>query len=150
MLLATRFRPSFNGVTCSFRCGVRGMTKPEMTIDEGLELIKRSFEQVCAQSTFENKVAQHARELWKLLVEKLGEAKAKKLMRRVMGNEKPGRPSTPLDDALKLILAGSIIKYAHESDEKIAKRILASKPCYVRYKSGRFGSGGRRRGGSCQ
>lgn len=117
------------------------MARREMTIDEKLRLVQRAADQHDAQFLFEYDVETSARKYWKLLTEKVGgNLKARAIMRRVMGDDKPGRPSTPLDDTMNMmILPGYIIKFAHELDEKIAKRILASKQRYVRYKSGRFG-----------
>jgi hypothetical protein len=105
------------------------MTRPEMTIDKGLKLIRNSAERASAQSAYDNEVEVYARKLWKLLVEKAGEPKAKDIMRRVMGGKKPGRPGTPQEDMMSFIIPAYILKNAHESDEKIARRLLESDYC---------------------
>lgn len=91
-----------------------------------------------AKLVFEYEVDESARKLWELLVQKVGKPKAKDIMRRIMGDEKPG-PKKPLEGLLSSIIQGCISKNARESDEKIAKRILARKLCYVQYQSGDFG-----------
>lgn len=113
------------------------MTRPQMTVGESLKLIGSSLERSTAQFAFEYAVAQFARKLWKLLVNKVGEPKAKETMRRVMGDKQPGRPSTPQEDMLSIVVPVYILKNAHESDEKIARRILESGYC-VLYKRGMF------------
>ena len=115
------------------------MTRPKMTVDDGLKLLERSSERAAAQFAFEYKTGVYARQFWKLLVEKLGEPKAKSMMRDVMGDKKPGRPSTPQEYMLSIIIPGHILKNAHEFDEKIARRILEAKQDYVRFKSGGLG-----------
>lgn len=110
-----------------------------MTVNTGLKLINHSLGRDAAQAAFEYKTSESARRLWKLLVEKVGEPKAKHIMRSVMGEKKPGRPSTPQEFMLSIIVPAYIFESAHESDEKIARRILESKQYYVRYRSGRLG-----------
>jgi hypothetical protein len=78
-----------------------------------------------------------ADKFWKLLVKKVGNGQAKHIMDIVMRNKKDGRPGD-------LALWGSIFRYIylwgqHESDEKIARRFLESKPYYVECESGLFG-----------
>jgi hypothetical protein len=74
-----------------------------------------------------------AAELWKRLVKDVGERQAKDIMHSVMGNKKTGRRGGLLMDTLIL---NSISMWPGESDEKIAKRIVESSPCRVRYESG--------------
>jgi len=91
-----------------------------------------------AMDCFETEVEQTATKLWALMVQKVGKTKAKEIMWRVMDNKKPG-PRNPEERLLNFIIEGEISKNAHESDEKIAKRILARKLCFVRYGSGAIG-----------
>jgi hypothetical protein len=90
---------------------------------------------------FEIEVEQTARKLWALIVQKVGKARAKNIMRRVMDDGKPG-PRNPQEGLLNSIIEACISNNANESDEKIAKRILARKLCFVRYQSGAIGIAG--------
>jgi hypothetical protein len=90
------------------------------------------------QFQFEVEVEQSAHRLWKLLVAKVGQSKAKRVMLGVMGDKKPGPQNKP-ERRLNELIQGCISRYARESDEKIAKRILARKLHYVRYESGGIG-----------
>jgi hypothetical protein len=87
---------------------------------------------------FDTEAEEYASKFWKLLVEKVGEFKAKSIMLTLMGDEKPG-PKNPKERLLNDIIRSCLHQNGGESDEKIAKRILARKPCWVRYDSGHWG-----------
>jgi hypothetical protein len=87
---------------------------------------------------FELEVEDCARNFWERLLEKIGERKAKSMMLRLMGKKKPG-PKNAEEGLLNKIIEGHLRTHGQESDEKIAKRILARKPCWVRYQSGDLG-----------
>jgi hypothetical protein len=87
---------------------------------------------------FDYEAEEYASKFWKLLVEKAGELKAKSIMLALMGDKKPG-PKSPKERLLNDIIRGCLHQNGGESDEKIAKRILARKPCWVRYQSGHWG-----------
>jgi hypothetical protein len=88
---------------------------------------------------FEWEVEKSAEKLWYLLVKKVGERKAKLIMRRVMGDGKLGRPKKPEERLLRSVIDRFIHTNARESDEKIAKRILGVGLAYVWYRSGAIG-----------
>jgi hypothetical protein len=73
---------------------------------------------------------------WKQLVEAVGEPQAKQIMQFVMGEKKIGRSG---DRMIILIYCYIRAWGLEESDEKIAKRIIESKPYYVKCASGQCG-----------
>jgi len=73
---------------------------------------------------------------WKQLVEAVGEPQAKQIMQFVMGEKKIGRSG---DRMIILIYCYIRAWGLEESDEKIAKRIIESKPYYVKCASGQDG-----------
>ena len=73
---------------------------------------------------------------WKQLVEAVGEPQAKQIMQFVMGEKKIGRSG---DRMIILIYCYIRARGLEESDEKIAKRIIESKPYYVKCASGQCG-----------
>jgi hypothetical protein len=77
-----------------------------------------------------------AEAFWKELVEAVGEFQAKQIMQSVMGEKKTGRSGDPMT---MLVYASISIWGLVESDEKIAKRIIESKPHYVESASGKSG-----------
>ena len=80
-----------------------------------------------------NKAKDHAVQLWKLLVEKLGARLAKKIMNEIMGDKKPGPRQTDEQKALNKFIRDRIsASDSDQSDEQIAKRILAIEPQYLR------------------
>jgi hypothetical protein len=74
--------------------------------------------------------------LWKKLVKAVGGRQAKQIMHFVMDEKKGGRPGDPM-----LVLIYCYIRACgpNESDEKIAKSIIKSKPYYVKCESGECG-----------
>jgi hypothetical protein len=65
---------------------------------------------------------------WKLFVKKLGERKAKEIMRELMGDKAPGPRRSHEDKALINLIRNCIRDGGpNQSDKKIAKRILESK-----------------------
>jgi hypothetical protein len=76
-------------------------------------------------------------EMWKLSVKKVGKHQAKEIMRQIMGDKKPGPSKADEDDALDDYICAYISHCGpKQSDEKIAKRLLKSKPYYVQWKAG--------------
>jgi hypothetical protein len=75
-----------------------------------------------------------AQQFWKTLVEKVGESKAKNILHEVMLEERSGRPE---DYVLIGFLYIHIFSFGlDESDEKVAKRIIESRPDQVFFASG--------------
>jgi len=83
-----------------------------------------------------SKALTFATEFWKRLVKAVGERQAKDIMHLVMDNKKMGRRG---DLPMFILIFSSIVMWPDESDEKIAKRIVESTPCCVRYESGAVG-----------
>jgi hypothetical protein len=80
---------------------------------------------------------EYANNLWKLLVRNVGEPEARNIMRRVMGEKKPGRPKTDRDVAMIVFIYGYIIRSGlSQTDGRIANDIHKSSPCYLQYESG--------------
>ena len=79
----------------------------------------------------------YASALWKLLVRNVGEPDARSILRHVMGEKKPGRPTTDRDVALSMFFYAYIRHWGlKETVGKIATRIYQSSPYYLKYKSG--------------
>jgi hypothetical protein len=84
------------------------------------------------------KSAEIARELWKRLVNNVGQPDARKIMHHVMGDKKPGRRKTDENEAL-LYFIYSYIRRTGLTDAKIARLISESNPRHVQYESGLIG-----------
>ena len=75
-----------------------------------------------------------AQQFWKELVEKVGEFRARDILRGVMLEDEPGRPK---DHILSSFIYVHIRLFGlEESDERIAKRIVESRPEEVWFESG--------------
>jgi hypothetical protein len=74
--------------------------------------------------------------LWEKLAKAVGEREAKQIMHFVMGEKKKGRRTDPM---FYLIYIYIRVWGLDESDEKIAKRIIESKPYYLKCASGECG-----------
>lgn len=81
----------------------------------------------------ELEVLNEADAFWKYLVETVGKPRAKQIMQFVMGEKKTGRSG---DLMLPLISNYIHVWGLEESDEKIAKRIIESKPYYAKCAKG--------------
>lgn len=78
--------------------------------------------------------------LWEKLVAKVGKSTAKNIMRRVMGDNKLGRPETAETEALMFFIYAHVLNFGrHQSHREIARRIFESKPHYVQCESGAIG-----------
>ena len=91
-----------------------------------------------AQLKFQREVQEQATRLWKALVTADGRSKAKDMMRRIMGDKKPGPPGTNESLALKRN-CGRLPFFTmveNGSDREIAKHIFESDPYYVQRESG--------------
>jgi hypothetical protein len=77
------------------------------------------------QAEMVNRTKLLAGELWKRLVKNVGERQAKLIMREIMGGKQPGPRNEHLINFIR-----DFIRYCgpNHSDEKIAKRLLKSKP----------------------
>lgn len=109
------------------------MTGPEKNSEEYSERLKSRSE----RADLWNKSEGYARRFYELLVTKVGEPKAKEIMRHVMGGKKPGPPMTDDDIALKMLIYTYLLHWGEDqTNAKIAKRIIESKPRYLELKSG--------------
>jgi hypothetical protein len=84
----------------------------------------------------ELKALKEAAAFWNQLVETVGKPRAKQIMQYVMGEKKTGRSG---DRMIFLIYIYIHAWGLEESDEKIAQRIIKSKPHYVKCASGQCG-----------
>ena len=79
-----------------------------------------------------NKARDHAAQLWKLLVEKLGIRLAKEIMHEIMGDKKPDPRRIDERKALIDFIRRNIQSSdSNQSNEQIAKRIFESEPHYL-------------------
>jgi hypothetical protein len=75
--------------------------------------------------------------LWKKLVKNVGEPEAKEIMRRLMGDKKPGPRVTDHGAAMTCFIYAYILHFGlNNNDGVIASRIFESGPHYLEFKSG--------------
>lgn len=108
------------------------MTSSEMSLKE----FAKQATQPPDQHAVWNKCVWTARQLWKRLVENVGEPKAKEIMRLVMGEGKPGPRLTDEDIAMTGFIYSYIRREQNQTDRKIAKHLFESNPYYLYYESG--------------
>jgi hypothetical protein len=126
-------------------------TPPKVTFDEARRLLDRfsmredlkaeTLEQLNLPGERNNAVELEAVEFafkfWKILVKKVGELKARDILRRLTSDKKMGRREEP--GLAVLIYAHVRVRGLNDSAEQIAKRILKNKPYYVVFESGKYG-----------
>ena len=125
-------------------------TPPKVTFDEmrrfldrfsmGEDLKAETLKQLNLPGERINGVELEAMEFafkfWEILVTKVGELKAKDILRRLTGDKKMGRREEP--GLTVLIYAHIRVRGLNKSAEKIAERILKNKPYYVVYESDKY------------
>ena len=101
-----------------------------------LEQTSKQAKANAAQQAVSRPAHELARELWKRLVGRVGEAEAKEIMRHVMGAKRVGRPKTDENRALMCFIYSYIRRQRNQTDKTIAKHIFESKPYYIECESG--------------
>jgi hypothetical protein len=101
------------------------------------EQLAKELARVVERRRLINKNAGFMREMWQRSVKAVGKYQAKEIMRQIMGEKKPGPSKADEDNALDHFICSYISHCGpKQSDEKIAKRLLKSKPYYVQWESG--------------
>jgi IS30 family transposase len=101
------------------------------------EQVVKALTRVSERDRFVHECTVFMREMWKRSVKKVGKYQAKEIMRQIMGEKKPGPSKADEDNALDHFICSYISHCGQkQSDEKIAKRLLKSKPYYVQWESG--------------
>jgi hypothetical protein len=104
---------------------------------EELQEIAARHERFTARLNVQREAEEWAIKIWKALVAKVGESEAKDMMRRIMGDKKPGPPDTDESIALKSFIGVYLLHQGKErSDGEIARHIFDSDPRYVQHESG--------------
>ena len=88
--------------------------------------LKRPLDDAHKPIDVRSKSYKYASDLWKLLVRNVGEPDARSIMRHVMGEKKPGRPTTDRDVAL------SVFFYTYIRHWALKRRLGRSQPVSTR------------------